>query len=151
MNRVFQNERAGRQRQAAPTVLVVEDERIARQALAHLLVRSGFAAAACESAEEALEALGRLPAPAVALVDVDLPGMDGLDFVARLEQLRPGLVTVLITAAAGERIARFREQHDVHYIRKPLDFARLLQILASSGSGAGRIAESAPVAGRKLS
>ena len=112
-----------------PTVLIVEDERISRQALAYLLEQSGFRPATCESAEEALERLCAGAAPQVALVDVDLPGMSGLDLVARLEKLRPGTFAVLITAASGERIDRFRETHDVQYLRKPVDFPRLLKLL----------------------
>ena len=112
-----------------PTVLIVEDERISRRALAYLLERSGFEPAACESAEEALQQLGTDPPPPVVLVDVDLPGMSGLELITRLEKLRPGLLAVLITAAAGECIDRFRRSHDVQYLRKPLDFPRLLKLL----------------------
>lgn len=114
---------------AHPTVLIVEDERVSRQAMAYLLEQSGFRPAACESAEEALERLGDEPPPPVALIDVDLPGMSGLELIVRLEKLRPGLFAVLITAAGGERIERFRKAHDVQYIRKPVDFRRLLELL----------------------
>jgi CheY-like chemotaxis protein len=114
---------------AHPTVLIVEDERISRQAMAYLLEQSGFRSAACESAEEALERLGDEPPPALALIDVDLPGMSGLELIARLEKLRPGLFAILITAAGGERIETFRKAHDVQYIRKPVDFRRLLELL----------------------
>jgi CheY-like chemotaxis protein len=81
-----------------------------------------------ETGEEALSRIHRKP-PAVALVDVDLPGMSGLDLVARLERLRPGIRAVLITAAEGDRIARFRREHPVDYIPKPIDFPRLLLLL----------------------
>ena len=136
---------------AAPTVLVVEDERISREALTHLLDHSGFHATACGSAEEALETLAEMPAPVVALVDVDLPGMSGLDFVARLEQLRPGLPAVLITAAGGDRISRFREQHDVGYIRKPLDFGHLLKLLGHRREARFNTPQGNPAPNRDLS
>jgi two-component system, response regulator PdtaR len=110
------------------TVLIVEDERISRNALRKLLAASGYQPAAFESAEDALRDMAdRMPS--VALIDVDLPGMSGLDLARRLEQLRPDMIKVLITAAEGDRIENFRKEHDVHYIPKPLDFSRLLRLL----------------------
>jgi DNA-binding response OmpR family regulator len=68
--------------------------------------------------------------PLAALVDVDLPGMSGLEFIAQMEKCSPGVTTVLITAAEGDRIDRFRKAHDeVHYMRKPVNFSRLLGLL----------------------
>ena len=114
------------------TVLIVEDERVSRRALTTLLASYGFKPAACASAEEALREVSSGTEPAVALVDVDLPGMSGLDLVARLEKLRPGIKAVLITAAEGDRIARFRREHEVDYLPKPVDFPRLLMLLTRS-------------------
>lgn len=117
-------------------MLIVEDEGVSRNALRKLLAASGYEAEAFESAEDALRALDSRMDPKVALIDVDLPGMSGLDLVTRLEQMRPGMTTVLITAAGGDRIENFRRAHEVYYIRKPLDFARLLTLL-SNERGAG--------------
>ena len=115
--------------QEGPTVLIVEDERVSRRALTSLLAASGYQPQPCESAEEALEQVRRGKDPDIALIDIDLPGMSGLDLIARLESLRPGVMAVLMTAADGERIERFRREHSVHYLRKPLDFGRLLRLL----------------------
>lgn len=125
-----------------PTVLVVEDENISRRALTHLLQQSGFRPAAFASAEAALREFDGGALPDVALVDVDLPGMSGLDLVDRLEQLHPGLMAVLITAVSGERIDRFRRAHDVHYIQKPLDFPRLVELLRCTPPSAERASRS---------
>ena len=117
-------------------VLIVEDEMISRNALRKLLAASGYRSVAYESAEDALrEMTGSIPP--VALIDVDLPGMSGLDLAARLEELRPDMVKVLITAAAGDRIESFRREHEVHYIRKPLDFGRLLKLLGGRMTSLG--------------
>jgi len=119
--------------QSPADVLIVEDESVSRRALTSLLASSGYTPAAYESAEEALEDVDGGPLPRVALVDVDLPGMSGLDLAARLEQIDPQVRTVLITATEGDRIDRFRQVHGVHYLRKPLDFPRLLSLLACCG------------------
>ena len=109
-------------------VLVVEDEHVSRKALTTLLASSGFHPKAFGSAEDALQQVDD-QSPAIALVDVDLPGMSGLDFVDKLEKLCPQVRAVLITAAAGERIDRFMQNHAVMYLRKPLNYPQLLQLL----------------------
>jgi DNA-binding NtrC family response regulator len=111
------------------SVLIVEDEGVSRNALRKLLAASGYHAAAFECAEDALRDMAEADMPPVALIDVDLPGMSGLDLATRLEEIRPDMVKVLITAASGDRIDNFRRDHVVHYIRKPLDFPRLLRLL----------------------
>jgi DNA-binding NtrC family response regulator len=115
-----------------PTVLIVEDENVSRNALRKLLASQGYEACAYECAEDALAAMADRTMPPVALIDVDLPGMSGLDFATRLEQLRPDMVKVLITAASGDRIESYRRAHVVHYIRKPLDFGRLMRLLGET-------------------
>lgn len=133
-----QHQQQGEQQHAGPAgalplaVLIVEDETVSRNALRKLLAASGYQPRAYESAEAVLREMSAGDMPPVALIDVDLPGMSGLDFATRLEQIRPDMVKVLITAAAGERIEKFRKDHEVHYIRKPLDFSRLLRLLGQS-------------------
>lgn len=118
----------------ALTVLIVEDEHVSRRALASLLDRSGFHPHAHESAEDALRDVEHGCDADFALVDIDLPGMNGLDLISRLEQQKPGLVAVVISAAAGEPVDRFRREHRVHYFQKPLDFPRLLALLESGSA-----------------
>lgn len=113
-------------------VLIVEDEGVSRRALAVLLGASGYRTATAASAEEALRMMREKSPPDIALVDVDLPGMSGLDFATRLEEAEPGVFTVLITAAEGDRISSYMRDHPVAYMRKPVDFTRLLSLLSDS-------------------
>ena len=117
--------------QATPEVFIVEDEEIARRALTSLLTSYGYKAEAYESAEEALAHLAEHASPPVMLIDVDLPGMSGLQLVEKLRSIDPAFRAVLITAAESERIARFQRKHDVDYLRKPLDIHRLVDLLES--------------------
>lgn len=112
--------------------MIVEDERVARQALTWLLAFNGYAPQAFATAEDALESLAHDNVPTLALVDVDLPGMSGLDLAAQLEARHPELHVVLVTAAEGERIDLFRREHAVSYLRKPVDFRDILAVLARS-------------------
>jgi CheY-like chemotaxis protein len=118
---------------AVPDILVIEDERISRMALVMLLKSCGYHPAAYESAEQALEYLGHSPLPLVMLVDVDLPGMSGMELIEQIRRNHPAFRAVLITAAEGDRIARFRRDNAVDYLRKPVNFDRLLQLLDRFG------------------
>jgi CheY-like chemotaxis protein len=109
-------------------VLIVEDEKVARNALAALLKGIGYSTNTVESAEIALELLQAGDRPEVALVDLDLPGMSGAEFISRLTVLQPWVFSVLITAASNERVASVLKQGTPH-LRKPLDFQELLKVL----------------------
>ena len=110
-------------------VLIVEDERVARRALRALLSASGYCAKAAESGEEALTLLQHVPPPSVALVDLNLPGMSGVDFIRRLEQLNPSIRAVLMTGAGDDALAEALDDRRLPYVRKPLDFSRLLTLV----------------------
>jgi CheY-like chemotaxis protein len=111
------------------SVLVVEDERVARHALVLLLTSCGYSAMAVGSAEDALRLLDRTPPPAVALIDLDLPGMSGADLIRRLQSKEPAIFPVLITAAGAERVNQTLCDRSVTYFQKPLSFDRLLRLL----------------------
>jgi CheY-like chemotaxis protein len=113
-------------------VLIVEDERVARRALATLLAAHGFDIASAESAEEALRLLQDLQSRAeqrVALVDLNLPGMSGIDFIDRLERMDPSVYPVLMTAASDDVLDEAIRDRPVTYLRKPLDLGQLLTVI----------------------
>jgi CheY-like chemotaxis protein len=112
-------------------VLIIEDERVSRKALTSLLVGQGYAAEAVESAEEGLRMLDRGPIPQVTLVDLDLPGMSGAEFIYRLSDENPGVRAVLITAADADRVAGVTLGRNIPHLRKPIDFNDLLALLDS--------------------
>ena len=113
-----------------PTVLIVEDERIARRALAALLNHTGLQTAAVSSAEEALEILARGAMPKVALIDLDLPGMSGGELLARLSRVDKNVIPIVISAAEDERLLAVTRSRGISYLRKPLNFDDLLHVLS---------------------
>jgi DNA-binding NtrC family response regulator len=114
------------------SVLIVEDERASRTALSRLLAQSGYDNQAVGSAEDALRLIRRNGAPRVALVDLNLPGMNGLELIEKLSRIDPSVVIVLTTAAAGEPLMDRLRDFGVEYLRKPLDFNRLLGLLGGT-------------------
>src|SRR5262249_13705645 len=101
-------------------VLIIDDEELIRDSLAEYLTQEGFPATTCASGEEALELAARRPF-AIALCDVQLPGMDGLQTLERLHQLCPETSVLVITAYATVENAVEAFQRGAHdYLRKPI-------------------------------
>src|SRR2546421_3630835 len=92
-------------------VLIVEDEAISRRALLQLLRLSGYQAEAVGSAEEALRYMSEGHIPEVALLDIDLPGMSGLDLARLLRRTNPSVVPVFITASDEEKMRELTVFH----------------------------------------
>lgn len=88
-------------------VLIVDDQAGFRSQLTRLLTLAGFAVVGEASDIPHAEDLVRLLRPTLAVVDVFLPGINGLEGVARLKQLDPALRVILISAHP-DRAALFR-------------------------------------------
>jgi DNA-binding NtrC family response regulator len=102
------------------TILIVDDEVLIRETLVEYLNQEGFAAVACANGEEALER-AHAQRFAVALCDVQLPGMDGLALLERLRQVSPETFVLLITAYATVENAVEAFQRGAHdYLMKPI-------------------------------
>jgi DNA-binding NtrC family response regulator len=101
-------------------VLVVDDEALIRDTVAEYLQQEGFAVDACDAGESALELAAHYRFD-VALCDVQLPGMDGIELLERLLKLSPQTFVVLITAFATVENAVDAFQRGAHdYLMKPI-------------------------------
>ena len=79
-------------------VLLVDDELDYACFLAERLHLRGVLTLIAGDGEEAL-AVARREAPDAAIVDLQMPGMGGLECIAKLQELRPGLRAALLTSA----------------------------------------------------
>lgn len=124
-------------------VLIVEDSPVAASALEEILRQEGHCAEAVDTAEEAL---GRLPLfrPDVALIDLCLPGMNGLELLRLIrerEALRglPGLPAVMQTAATGPEADRMAADlpalAPARLLPKPADAREILAALRELTEG----------------
>src|SRR5919199_3916478 len=101
-------------------ILVVDDETLIRDTLAEYLTQEGFAVDACATGEQALELAAERRFD-VALCDVQLPGIDGIELLERLLKISPQTFVLLITAYATveNAVEAFhRGAHD--YLMKPV-------------------------------
>lgn len=82
-----------------PPLLVIEDDESLRVIIARHLRSTGFDVTAVGSAEEAVAALNQGLRPAAVLLDVNLPGETGWEFLRRDDLARAGSPPVVITSA----------------------------------------------------
>ena len=111
------------------SVLVVDDEPLARRKLASLLAQVPWAAQVGEAndGQSALEAISRLN-PDVVLLDIQMPELSGIELVARLQALPSVPVVIFATAHEHYALAAF-ELEAVDYLQKPFDEERLTKAL----------------------
>jgi len=119
-------------------ILVVDDSRDSAESLSKLLRLGGHEVFLANESEQALH-LAATTQPAVVLLDIGLPGMDGYELCRRLRQ--GGLVNALIVAMTGYGLERDRRRSqeagfDTHMV-KPVPPAELMRLIASH-SGAAR-------------
>jgi DNA-binding NtrC family response regulator len=100
-------------------VLVVDDEPALRRSLARVLEMRGMRVSLAEDGEKGLEFIRRTP-PDVALVDVMMPGMSGLDLMAEVKKLGPLCEVILMTAFADvDSAVAAMKAGAYHFLTKP--------------------------------
>jgi DNA-binding NtrC family response regulator len=105
--------------------MLIEDEPGLASAIEAFLERRGVAVRAFPAAEPALRALGEA-APDLALVDLHLPGMDGLAALAAIRRERPETLVIMMTAYSSVSGAVTAiKAGAVDYLTKPLDLDEL--------------------------
>lgn len=116
----------------AHSILIVDDEQGIRQSLRGVLEDEGFMVDDVGSGEECLTALERRPYRCV-LLDIWLPGMDGLDTLQRIRQLYPDVAVVMIsghgtiqTAVQATKLGAF------DFLEKPLTLERTLLVVRNA-------------------
>ena len=108
-----------------PRVMVVDDEKLIRWSVSERLSRKGYQVSAAESGERALEMIAT-ERPEVMLLDVRLPGIDGIETLQRALVLQPEVVVVMMSAHGTVDIAVQGMKHGaVDFLTKPFPLAML--------------------------
>ncbi|MBT2294247.1 sigma-54-dependent transcriptional regulator [Pseudomonas fluorescens] len=127
-------------------VLLVEDDRALREALADTLVLAGHAYTAVGSAEDALLAVAQ-EAFGLVVSDVNMPGMDGHQLLGLLRARQPQLPVLLMTAhGAVERAVEAMRQGAADYLVKPFEPKALLDLVARHALGSPAVEGEGPIA-----
>jgi UDP-3-O-acyl N-acetylglucosamine deacetylase len=110
-------------------VLVVDDEASIRRSLEGVLKDEGFPVVLAEDGESAIRLL-MTTRPALVLLDIWMPGMDGLETLRKIKEIHPDLPVVMVsghatisTAIAATRLGA------VDFLEKPLDLSSTIQLV----------------------
>lgn len=115
--------------QREPSILVVDDERDIRENLRDILTDLGYAVDVAGDGPSALE-LVQAKHYDVALLDLRMPGMDGLELYRRIKELRAGTVAIIVTAyATAETTRDALEAGAWKIIAKPVDFQHVMTLI----------------------
>jgi len=112
-----------------PTILVADDDADTCRNMADLFGDWGYAIETAQSGDTALVKARQQPYD-VALLDLRMPGMDGLTLCRHFKRLQPPMVTMLVTAYGGSDLhEQARAAGARHLVLKPVDFPRLLALV----------------------
>jgi two-component system nitrogen regulation response regulator GlnG len=108
-------------------ILIVDDEEAVCWSLQRALTREGYSVVTAAAAEQAFTQLNQ-QRPDVLILDVRLPGMDGLTALARFRQLIPDLPVIVVTAFGDLPTAvRAVEGGAFDYLAKPFDLQQAIE------------------------
>jgi CheY-like chemotaxis protein len=120
-------------RQAGSTIMLVDDDDLNRSVLRQLLQNSGYRVVEAGNGPEALE-VARREHPIVILMDLDLPGLDGIGATRRIrEQVELRKIPIVMTTAFDTPAIR-AAAYDAgcnEYLVKPLDATTLKKLISS--------------------
>src|SRR4051794_22940447 len=113
-------------------ILIVDDELVVRDSLAKWFTSEGYTARPTGGAREALEVIQQTDFD-IALLDIKMPGMDGMELQSRLREADPDLTVIIMTGYASVETAVQALKHGAYdYITKPVDPDELSNLVANA-------------------
>lgn len=124
-------------------ILIVDDEDAVREVLGEYFTEQGYSVAMADAGETAL-ALVQERAPDLVLLDVRMPGIDGVETLRRMRAIAPEVSVIMVTANEDVDLARETlKLGALDYVAKPFDFPYLERAVMAGLAHAGE----APAAG----
>jgi len=115
-------------RNHAARILVVDDEPAARVSLAEILRLEGYDVSTASSGLEVVSMLGKSAPFDLMVLDIRMPGMDGLELTERIHHQAPDTIIILLTAFGTLDTAIQAIRHGAHdYLLKPCPIPDILQ------------------------
>ena len=132
--------------QAKPAVLVVDDEAIARDNLAHVMAKDGYAVQTAANGVEALEKVKRFEFELI-ITDLKMERMDGLQLLQEAKAASPSTEIMVVTGLATvDTAVKALKTGAVHYLTKPIEIGELREAVRGILSArAARLGFRAPI------
>ncbi len=106
-------------------ILVVDDEETQREMLGGFLKKEGYSLSLADSGEKALK-FCQDKFFEVALIDLKMPGMDGIELLSKLKEINPEIQVIVMTAYASiETAVVAMKKGAFNYVNKPVDLEEL--------------------------
>jgi CheY-like chemotaxis protein len=129
------NKLRARDRRRRPVALVVDDSEDAQEVCGEVLQAEGFLVQTAPDGRDALDLLIDIPAPAIIILDILMPNMNGLELLDIIRSYRRLAETPVLLITAGDEFPPFPDRHTL-FMQKPVDTAALKagvrQLLAST-------------------
>jgi len=111
------------------SILVIDDEAEIRDSLSSILGDEGYSVEAVENGKQAVRTCEKMQFD-VALIDINLPDIKGTELLAKLKQISPKMVRIIITGypSIENAVKAINEKSD-GYIVKPFDIPELLETI----------------------
>ena len=120
-------------------VLLIDDEETLLEYMSKRLLRKGFTVKAAFSGEQAVEAAKQEHFD-VAVVDLKMPGMDGVETQKKLHEVQPFLQCIVLTGYGSIDTALESGQQDAfRYLLKPIDYDELVTSIQEAYEKRGKI------------
>jgi ATP-dependent Lon protease len=116
--------------QRPPSILVVDDESIARNNLRHILVREGYQVEVASNGEEALEKVRHWGFDLI-VTDLKMDRMDGMTLLTEAKRVSPSTSIMIVTGfATVDTAVQALKTGAVHYLSKPIDLNELREAVS---------------------
>jgi CheY-like chemotaxis protein len=117
------------------TILVADDNEDLLETFAMILKRHGFSVETAENGVAAVDKYKRRRFD-VALMDIVMPEMDGVEASRKIKEMHPDTEIILMTGYSDEaQLKLAREEGAHHIVHKPVKIEQVIEIITEAGSG----------------
>lgn len=111
-------------------ILVVDDESVTREILADILTDEGYSASIAKDGYEAIEKVESGEHFDLFILDIKLPGINGVETLRAIKKINPQVKTILMTAYSLENLVKEGLELGAYTcLYKPLEISELLKII----------------------
>lgn len=112
------------------TIIIIDDDKFILNVFSRILQKQGYNVDVVETGQETLEKMNEKKYD-LALIDVNLPDINGIDLVSKLNSINPDLIKIVITGFPSiEDATNAMDQGVIAYLVKPVKSEELIELIA---------------------